>query len=220
MKADEARKTTEDAFGELAAALEAGRSEKLTAFLAAMARFHRYSFGNVLLIATQRPDATHVAGFNAWRKLGRHVKRGERGLAIIAPIVHRKEEPTEDGRARARSREEVLRRPTFNTGRRAILLSVTDFRPVLSGKRPIGTAFGKARIGGGGGNRTSRPTSARLYTTVTCKTGPPALCSGYARRPEVAADYLGELGQPLATCSGVGPRRFRGTSCSPPALTL
>lgn len=100
MKADEARNTTEAAFGELATALEAGQSDKLTAFLAAMARFHRYSFGNVLLLATQRPDATRVAGFNAWKKLGRHVKKGEKGLAIIAPIVYRKDdEASEDGRA-------------------------------------------------------------------------------------------------------------------------
>ena len=100
MKTDEARKTTEDAFDELATALAAGQSEKLTAFLAAMARFHRYSFGNVLLLAMQRPDATRVAGFNAWKRLGRHVKRGEKGLAIIAPIVYRKDDDdAEDGRA-------------------------------------------------------------------------------------------------------------------------
>jgi antirestriction protein ArdC len=99
MKADEAKSRTDKAFDELAAALEAGQSETLTKFLAAMARFHRYSFGNVLLLSMQRPDATQVAGFNAWRKLGRHVKRGEKGLAIIAPIVYRKDDEAEEGRA-------------------------------------------------------------------------------------------------------------------------
>jgi len=92
MKADEAKKLTEDAFGELAAALEGGHSEKLTAFLSTMARFHHYSFGNVLLIAFQRPDATRVAGFNAWKKLGRFVQKGEKGIAIIAPMVYRKDD--------------------------------------------------------------------------------------------------------------------------------
>jgi antirestriction protein ArdC len=77
--------------------LEAGHSEALTAFLDAMARFHNYSFGNVLLIARQRPGATHVAGIRTWNKLGRRVKRGEKGIAILAPVVSkRSRQPEED----------------------------------------------------------------------------------------------------------------------------
>ena len=49
--------------------LEAGHSETLTAYLNAMANFHTYSFGNVLLIARQRPQATHVAGIRTWNEL-------------------------------------------------------------------------------------------------------------------------------------------------------
>ena len=67
--------------------LEAGKSETLTAYLAAMARFHAYSFGNILSIARQRPTATRVAGFHAWKELGRFVKRGEKGIQILAPMV-------------------------------------------------------------------------------------------------------------------------------------
>ena len=52
-------------------------------------RFHRYSWGNAVLIAWQRPGATHVAGFHAWLRLGRHVRRGEHGIAILAPVVPR-----------------------------------------------------------------------------------------------------------------------------------
>jgi hypothetical protein len=71
--------------------LEAGKSETLTAYLAAMARFHSYSFGNILAIARQRPTASHVAGFSTWKELGRFVKRGEKGIQILAPIVgHRR----------------------------------------------------------------------------------------------------------------------------------
>jgi hypothetical protein len=71
--------------------LEAGRSETLAAYLASMARFHNYSFGNILQIARQRPDATRVAGFGAWKELGRFVKRGEKGIQILAPVVgHRR----------------------------------------------------------------------------------------------------------------------------------
>jgi hypothetical protein len=67
--------------------LEAGKSEALTAFLDAMVHFPNYSFGNVLLIARQKPQATHVAGMWTWNQLGRRVKRGEKGIAILAPMV-------------------------------------------------------------------------------------------------------------------------------------
>ena len=58
--------------------LEAGKSETLTAYLGAMARFHQYSFGNILAIARQRPTATRVAGFNTWKEFGRFVVEVDR----------------------------------------------------------------------------------------------------------------------------------------------
>ena len=67
--------------------LEAGHSDALTAFLNAMSRFHNYSFGNILEIARQRPNATRVAGLWAWRQLGRRVMKGEKGIRILAPII-------------------------------------------------------------------------------------------------------------------------------------
>jgi hypothetical protein len=67
--------------------LEAGKSETLTAYLAAMARFYAYSFGNILQIARQRPTATRVAGLRAWNELGRFVKKGEKGIQILAPMI-------------------------------------------------------------------------------------------------------------------------------------
>jgi hypothetical protein len=70
--------------------LEAGNSDALTAYLDAMSRFHRYSFGNVLSLARQRPGATRVCGFHAWRQLGRNVKKGERGIRILAPIISKR----------------------------------------------------------------------------------------------------------------------------------
>jgi len=48
-------------------------------------RFHRYSAGNVFLIALQRPDATRVAGYRTWQSLGRQVRKGEHGIRILAP---------------------------------------------------------------------------------------------------------------------------------------
>ena len=67
--------------------LEAGHSETLANYLGAMARFHNYSFGNILQIARQRPTASRVAGFGTWKELGRFVKRGEKGIQILAPVV-------------------------------------------------------------------------------------------------------------------------------------
>jgi hypothetical protein len=81
---------------ELIAQLEAGRSDALTAYLDAMSRFHSYSFGNVLEIARQRPTATRVAGVYAWNQLGRKVKKGERGIRILAPIIGIKRKKDEE----------------------------------------------------------------------------------------------------------------------------
>jgi antirestriction protein ArdC len=50
------------------------------------ATFHRYSFGNCLLIAQQAPAATQVAGFKSWQSLGRQVRKGERAIRIMAPM--------------------------------------------------------------------------------------------------------------------------------------
>jgi antirestriction protein ArdC len=90
MNADELKKLTTSALDQLRASLDAGHSERLTALLKTMARFHRYSVNNICLIVSQRPTATRVAGFHTWRTFGRFVRRGEKGIAILAPIVARK----------------------------------------------------------------------------------------------------------------------------------
>ena len=77
MNADELKKITTDALDQLRTALDQGHSEGLTALLKTMGRFHRYSVNNICLIAAQRPTATRVAGFHAWRALGRFVRKGE-----------------------------------------------------------------------------------------------------------------------------------------------
>jgi hypothetical protein len=90
MKIEQAKQIATKAIEELSQALEAGHSEKLGEYLGAMARFHRYSWHNIMLIAAQRPEASHVAGFNTWKQLGRFVKKGAKGIMILAPIVHKK----------------------------------------------------------------------------------------------------------------------------------
>jgi DNA primase len=67
-----------------------------TAWLQVQSRFYRYSFGNTLLIGLQRPDASQVAGFHRWKSLGRSVRRGSRGIAILAPMVRRLQARDED----------------------------------------------------------------------------------------------------------------------------
>jgi antirestriction protein ArdC len=95
MKLEEINNKTNEAFSFLVAALESGESEVLTQYLNAMARFHTYSFGNIMLIARQKPTATRVAGIRTWNSLGRFVKRGEKGILILAPMTGRKK-PTDE----------------------------------------------------------------------------------------------------------------------------
>ena len=96
MKAEQAKKLADEGLANLEQALQRGNSESLTAYLAAMGRFHQYSFGNVMLICSQKPDATHVAGFNTWKKFNRFVRKGEHGIVIIAPMLIK---PKDDGAA-------------------------------------------------------------------------------------------------------------------------
>ncbi|MFN0026962.1 MAG: ArdC-like ssDNA-binding domain-containing protein [Acidimicrobiales bacterium] len=73
------------------------------------ARFHTYSPNNVWLILAQNPDATQVAGFHTWRKVGRQVRKGERGIAILAPLVSRARPVTERDTAEHPGLVRVLR---------------------------------------------------------------------------------------------------------------
>lgn len=100
MNREDVLKQSEQVLEELAEALAQGRSDTLVRYLEMLSRFHHYSFGNCLLIAIQRPDATHVAGFQCWKRLGRYVKQGEKGILILAPMVRRqKAEQSEAGDA-------------------------------------------------------------------------------------------------------------------------
>jgi antirestriction protein ArdC len=104
MNTDQAKTLSETALTRLMEALEQGHSHVLKQYLSVMSRFHRYSWGNVLLIYNQRPDATHVAGFQAWLRMSRNVRKGETGIVILAPMIGRKksndDELSEDERAR------------------------------------------------------------------------------------------------------------------------
>src|SRR5476649_1278003 len=63
--------------------------EQWAAWLRTAGRFHSYSWGNTHLIAMQKPEATKVAGYKTWAQVGRQVRKGETGIAILAPVVRR-----------------------------------------------------------------------------------------------------------------------------------
>lgn len=92
----EPKQTNKERLREITESIEQGikelfESEKYMQYLRVMSRFHRYSVNNITLIHLQKPHATHVAGFNKWRdQFGRHVKRGEKGIKIIAPTPYKK----------------------------------------------------------------------------------------------------------------------------------
>lgn len=105
--------THADRMRELLGKLEAGvqsvfQSENYADYLRTMAKFHRYSINNSLLIHLQRPDSSLVAGYVAWQKqFERKVKRGEKGITIIAPSPYKQEREVEqeDGSLK---KEEVI----------------------------------------------------------------------------------------------------------------
>jgi len=88
--------------------LEQGHSEALTAYLTAMGRFHNYSFGNILEIARQKPDATRVAGLYAWNQLGRKVKKGEHGIRILAPVIGVRRKKDEEAEKDIRTQNQAV----------------------------------------------------------------------------------------------------------------
>lgn len=100
-KARALRATINERVESLAKAVDAERaSAEFRAYLDVQSRFHNYSWHNCLLIYGQRPDATQVAGYQTWRKLGRQVRRGERGITILAPCPWKRSEADEDGTER------------------------------------------------------------------------------------------------------------------------
>ncbi len=91
----------EERMQEILTTLEQGIEAVLTSqgyrdYLAAMSRFHGYSFNNVVLVMCQRPDATRVAGFHTWKSLGWFVKKGEQGIRIMVPYKAKIEKEDDD----------------------------------------------------------------------------------------------------------------------------
>src|SRR6266498_2514207 len=114
-------------------------SDAFKRYLAAQAVFHRYSARNVFLILYQRPEATRVAGYTTWQKLGRQVRRGERGITIFAPAPFKQ---TTTDPATGEVTEEII--PRFKTAT-VFDLSQTDGEPLSTIK--LGAIAGTAPAG-------------------------------------------------------------------------
>ena len=88
------KKGQTDRIKELMDKLEAGIKEVFASghyreYLSAMNKFHSYSYNNSMLIHLQKPEASYVAGYKTWETLGRHVKKGEKGITILAPCPYK-----------------------------------------------------------------------------------------------------------------------------------
>jgi hypothetical protein len=70
---------------------EARFSEQMLIYLDACSKFYKYSANNQWLIYSLRPDATQVAGFHRWKQMGRYVKKGERGIPILCPVIYKQD---------------------------------------------------------------------------------------------------------------------------------
>src|SRR5690606_9800708 len=84
-------------FENLVEEIKQGHTENYLEYLTFVSRFPRYSHFNQMLIFSQKPDATLVAGYRTWRDMGHQVKAGEKGIKIIAPIFVKNVEENEVG---------------------------------------------------------------------------------------------------------------------------
>ena len=125
------RKSREEKMSEIQEKLEKGvrdifESDKYREYISTMSKFPNYSINNCILIASQKPEASYVCGFNKWKELGRAVNKGSHGIMIIAPVKVKKdmEEPIYDEN----------RRPVVDASGKCLTEKVTKefqtFRPV------------------------------------------------------------------------------------------
>ena len=92
-RAAQLKATIDEAVETLCQQLAEGHTEAYEQFLRFWSHFHTYSHGNVILIMRQRPDATQVAGYRTWQRLGRQVARGAKAIQIWCPILQQVENP-------------------------------------------------------------------------------------------------------------------------------
>lgn len=117
-------------------------------WLGTAAKFHRYSFNNQMLLFVQDPDATLVAGFGAWKAMGRQVRKGEKALWVLAPVTARATEAdteqegssTRNDRTSSSGQDDAERRPARRVvacrGAAVFDVAQTDGDPLPEPPRP------------------------------------------------------------------------------------
>ena len=110
-------------------------------YLRFAAKFHDYSFNNTVLIWAQAPNASYVAGYQAWLQLGRQVRKGEQGISILAPVLSRRNQPVEQGGAGHPATPPAPVEPATEPGKRRIvgvrnatIFDVSQTDPVVPGQ--------------------------------------------------------------------------------------
>ncbi len=135
---DRARQLVDEGIEQLSTALAQGESDKMRAYLNTMARFHHYSVGNLMLILLQCPDATRVAGYSTWKNLGRHVRRGEKGILILAPVRVKRDAASIEPDAEAPADPEPGEAVVAFRGVHVFDVSQTEGEPLPDFARPDG----------------------------------------------------------------------------------
>jgi len=106
-------------------------------FLTTMSKFHDYSIGNQILIMLQKPDAARVAGFSTWKDLGRWVKKGAKGIAILAPVMPPKQKPEKREQEEIETETETEPRPVFFKVVYVFDVSQTEGKPLPEFEVPV-----------------------------------------------------------------------------------
>ena len=106
-------------------------------FLTTMSKFHDYSIGNQILIMIQKPEAIRVAGFNTWKDLGRWVRKGEKGIAILAPVMPPKLKPEKREQGEAEAETEIETRPVHFKVVYVFALNQTEGDPLPEFEVPV-----------------------------------------------------------------------------------
>jgi hypothetical protein len=107
--------------------------EKVAEYLDFKKRFRKYSFHNTILMFVQKPNATYVAGFNAWKKMGVSVNKGAKAITIIAPVKKKEEDlkPNDDG-----TEGEVITKSNRTKFRAVPVFDISDTNAVEKGIKP------------------------------------------------------------------------------------
>ena len=121
-------------------------SDHFREFLLTMSKFHDYSIGNLILIMLQKPDATRVAGFTTWKDLGRFVKKGEKGIAILAPCMTPKQTKVVEPEDEANDEGLIEIRPIYFKVVHVFDISQTDGEPLPEFEVPALTGEANERL--------------------------------------------------------------------------